>query len=510
MEKTESEIFLHKLNTERFNIDKYFLYLLFAHFPFALLASYGYGSLPLVLICSVINILIAFLGFWFLRGTAYSRNIFAFCILTFSSILILAQKGRVEMHFHVFGALAFLLIYKDYITIIIASLTIMIEHGLVDLFQQHIVLLFGNPAIEFQYGHGWGIILLHWLFILFESSILVYYAIYLKDQFIDGEKKIFAISEFTEKVNTILNDAELISEKTKKSVNKLNENSQSISDGTKLQATIIEEVAMAIADVTNSMDNICTNANRQAQDLKYLFDLMESLVLLNKGITEKISKSNSAIDKTQKDAEFGNKTLTELTDSMEDLHVIYQKMQGIIFNIHDIAKRINLLALNASIEAARAGEQGRGFAVVAEEVSKLAEQTSRSIKESDILMKTIQSELSESAKVVKKSSDNFVNIKSHIKNISFEIGDLSNAIDEQISSYNDVSQKVKNIKQESELIEFASQEQKMAMKDILDSISMVNQSTQTFSTQSEDLVSLAKDTDEIQNTLKRTIDLLKS
>jgi methyl-accepting chemotaxis protein len=76
-----------------------------------------------------------------------------------------------------------------------------------------------------------------------------------------------------------------------------------------------------------------------------------------------------------------SKIIRENHQRLADLSNEVSGMISMVSSISAIAKKTNLLALNASIEAARAGEAGTSFSVVADDVRKLATQTTSAAKD---------------------------------------------------------------------------------------------------------------------------------
>ncbi|NCB39499.1 MAG: cyclic nucleotide-binding domain-containing protein [Erysipelotrichia bacterium] len=75
---------------------------------------------------------------------------------------------------------------------------------------------------------------------------------------------------------------------------------------------------------------------------------------------------------------------------LKELEASTNQMEDVIRVITKIARKSNLLSLNASIEAARVGEAGRAFSVVAAEMKKLAEDSAQEAKKIDSLLHDLQ------------------------------------------------------------------------------------------------------------------------
>jgi len=86
--------------------------------PFLLLAIFLGGAVSLTPMLLV----------WLMPGRRLTRHVIAIGQMLTSSLLIHLTGGRIETHFHIFGSLAFLAFYVDWMVLLTASSIVLVDH----------------------------------------------------------------------------------------------------------------------------------------------------------------------------------------------------------------------------------------------------------------------------------------------------------------------------------------------------------------------------------------------
>ncbi len=141
-----------------------------------------------------------------------------------------------------------------------------------------------------------------------------------------------------------------------------------------------------------------------------------------------------------------------LSKSVQDSEKVSQ-INELTNVILDIAKRTNLLALNASIEAARAGEAGKGFAVVATEISELADNS----RQTAATIQNISNEVTEAVMTLSKNAqsaldfingtvlddyDEFVETGEKYEHTADIMDDMLNSFNSKATNLNEIMQEM--------------------------------------------------------------------
>jgi len=227
-------------------------------------------------------------------------------------------------------------------------------------------------------------------------------------------------------------------------IGKINEVSSLLNESS---AELVESLSLNFElnkEISRSVEQIAIGATQQAKDASDGVEEIGHLAEIIEKVIESTNVLESEIENTEKLKNIGMEAIYDLSaktkqnsdfssrinEIVQDSQREVDKISKVSETISHISEQTNLLALNAAIEAARAGESGKGFAVVAEEVRKLAEQSSKSVDEINTIVRDIQT-----------NSNNIAKMITHINGI---LEEQTNSTSKTDKIFNDIATAIQN------------------------------------------------------------------
>ncbi len=252
--------------------------------------------------------------------------------------------------------------------------------------------------------------------------------------------------------------------------------------------------AIDTSDASGKMGDLAKIIDQNSVSAQEVYDQSVQIESLAKEGIDTIEELTEKTDESKK-------AMTEIFEVIQHTNESATKIGEASRFISSIAEQTNLLALNAAIEAARAGEAGKGFAVVADEIRKLAEDSTRSTKQIDEMLK----DLVENASVAIETSDR----------VQLIMNEQANSVDSTKEKYSSITGAIRHSTEEIETIADIGtrmEENRIEVIKVVESLAAIAQenaaSTEETAASSEEMLSSMEEVSsasEVLNQLAREL-----
>lgn len=279
-----------------------------------------------------------------------------------------------------------------------------------------------------------------------------------------------------------------------------NINSISMVNGT------IQEMASGIQHQAESVSKINSSMGSAVLDMQTTSDISDQIAQSSMNMTQKVYSGIEKIELMDSQMNTINEAVGTSLNTVNQLQDRTNEIVDFLDSINEIAEQTNLLALNAAIEAARAGEQGKGFAVVADEIRKLAEGSSKIVKDINNIISQITSQTKSAVDTVNQGSaavetgnnilsevlDYFNEFEHTFKNTNDLLNRETKMIEKVASSITSIQEQTENLASLSEQQAASTQEVAATMENLHEDIKSMNDAVNKINSLSDELDEMAK------------------